>query len=76
MPHTEPREPLKWPKLLPFTNPATWSDFLSDDSGQDMIEYVLVAALLALVSITAVNNLSTKISTAYSNLATNLTSNT
>ena len=76
MQQSEQREQTHLPALQPLANPLLWKDFLSEESGQDMIEYVLVAALLGLVSITAVNGLGAKISTAYSSLATNLTSNT
>jgi pilus assembly protein Flp/PilA len=76
MQQLEQREPTHLPKLQLLANPLLWKDFLDEESGQDMIEYVLVAALLGLVSITAVNGLGAKISTAYSSLATNLTSNT
>jgi pilus assembly protein Flp/PilA len=72
----EQREQRYLPKFPVVAKPAPWNDFLSDDSGQDMIEYVLVAALLGLVSITAVNGLGAKISSAYTSLSSNLTSNT
>jgi pilus assembly protein Flp/PilA len=51
-------------------------DFLIDESGQDMVEYALVAALIGLVAISAVRGLGTTISSAYSSVASNLTSNT
>jgi pilus assembly protein Flp/PilA len=51
-------------------------DFLSDESGQDLIEYALIAALLGLASVSAVRGLGTSISSAYSSVASNLTSNT
>jgi pilus assembly protein Flp/PilA len=69
-------EQLHRPKLMLAADPASWDAFLGDESGQDMIEYVLVAALLGLVSITAVSGLGAKISSAYSSLSANLTSNT
>jgi Flp pilus assembly pilin Flp len=37
----------------------TWRAFHADQSGQDMIEYALVAALLALGAITSMKALST-----------------
>jgi Flp pilus assembly pilin Flp len=55
---------------------ASCQAFLGDESGQDMIEYVLAAALISLVAISSLKGLSTKISSAYSELATNLTTNT
>jgi len=47
---------------------------LRDDSGQDLIEYALVAALIALGSIVAMNGLATGISTAFSGVSSNLIS--
>jgi pilus assembly protein Flp/PilA len=48
---------------------------LHDDSGQDLIEYALLAALLGLGAVLAMNGLSTKVSTAFSTVGTQLTSN-
>jgi pilus assembly protein Flp/PilA len=50
------------------------SSFLSDESGQDLIEYALVAALIALGSVAAMNTLATTISTAFSTVGSKLTS--
>jgi Flp pilus assembly pilin Flp len=50
--------------------------FLADESGQDMIEYVLAAALISLVAITALKGLGGSISSAYATLSSNLTSST
>ena len=47
---------------------------LRDESGQDLIEYALVAALIALGAIAAMNNLAAGISTAFSGVASNLNS--
>ena len=55
---------------------ASCRDFLSDESGQDLIEYVLAAALIGLVAISSMRGLGTSISSAYSSVASNLTSNT
>ena len=43
---------------------------IADESGQDMIEYVLVAALIALGSITAMSTLSQTISNAFTSIGT------
>lgn len=53
----------------------TLSSLLSDESGQDLIEYALVAALIALGATTAMNGLATTISTALTTVGTKLTSN-
>jgi len=49
------------------------SGLLRDESGQDLIEYALVAALIALGATAAMNSLATSISTAFSTVGTKLT---
>jgi pilus assembly protein Flp/PilA len=49
------------------------SSVLSDESGQDLIEYALVAALIALGATAAMNSLATNISTAFSTVGSKLT---
>jgi pilus assembly protein Flp/PilA len=44
-----------------------------DESGQDLIEYALVAALIALGAIASMRTLATAISTALANVGTRLT---
>lgn len=48
-------------------------NLIHDESGQDLIEYALVAALIALGSVTAMKTLSNNISTAFGTVGTNLT---
>lgn len=48
--------------------------FAQDESGQDLIEYALVAGLIGLGAIAAMNSLSTAISTAFSSVSSKLTS--
>lgn len=45
---------------------------LNDESGQDLIEYALIAALLALAAITAMTGLATKIETVFNSVGSNL----
>jgi pilus assembly protein Flp/PilA len=45
----------------------------SDESGQDLIEYALVAALIALGSVAAMNTLAGSIGTAFGTVGTTLT---
>lgn len=47
----------------------------SDDSGQDLIEYALVAALIGLAAITAMNKVATSIKTGYTYIGSTITSN-
>jgi pilus assembly protein Flp/PilA len=51
------------------------SNVLSDESGQDLIEYALVAALIALGATAAMNTLATTIGTAFATVGSKLTSN-
>ena len=53
---------------------AILHNLLRDESGQDLIEYALVAALIALGAITAMKNIATGISTAFSTISSDLTS--
>ena len=46
--------------------------FLHDDRAATAIEYGLIAALIALVVITALNNIGTKLSAKFTAIATNL----
>ena len=52
-----------------------FSALLNDESGQDLIEYALVAGLIGLGAVTAMSGLSTKISTAFTSIGTTLTTN-
>jgi pilus assembly protein Flp/PilA len=48
------------------------TNLLHDESGQDLIEYALIAALLALVVITGLNGLSSKINSEYTKIGNSL----
>jgi pilus assembly protein Flp/PilA len=50
-----------------------FSDLATDESGQDLIEYALVAALIALGATAAMTSLGTSISTAFSTVGSKLT---
>lgn len=47
---------------------------LSDEEGQDLIEYALVVALIAFGAVTAMGTLSSDINKAFSTIGTELTS--
>jgi pilus assembly protein Flp/PilA len=47
----------------------------TDESGQDLIEYALVAALVGLGAVASMKTLSTAIGTAFGTIGTTLTSN-
>jgi pilus assembly protein Flp/PilA len=46
---------------------------LGSESGQDMIEYSLVAALIGLAAIVSIKGLSTHIATAFTSIGTSVT---
>ena len=48
-------------------------NLLQDESGQDLIEYALVAGLIGLGAITAMTSLKGSISTTFTNIGTSLT---
>ena len=50
-------------------------NIMTDESGQDLIEYALVAALVGLGAITSIKSLSTRIGEAFSSVSSTLTSN-
>ena len=47
--------------------------FLAEDQGQDLIEYALVVALIALAATAGMSTLANNINTAFGNLGTKLT---
>ena len=49
--------------------------FIEDESGQDLIEYALVAALLSLCAVATMKGLGTKISAAFNIVTNNLNAN-
>jgi len=49
-------------------------DLIHDESGQDLIEYALVAGLIGLGAVTAMSGLATKIGSAFSSVGSTLTS--
>jgi pilus assembly protein Flp/PilA len=62
-------------KLASVALAASWRS-LADESGQDLIEYVLIAALLSLSAITVLKGLGSSVSSGYNSISSNLTSNT
>jgi len=52
-----------------------FSNLMNDESGQDLIEYALVAGLIGLGAVTAMSGLSTKIGTAFTTIGTSLSTN-
>jgi pilus assembly protein Flp/PilA len=50
--------------------------FVNDDSGQDLLEYALLVALIALVAFAAVQMAGNSVNTIFGNIATKLTTAT
>ena len=50
-------------------------NLMQDESGQDLIEYALVAGLIGLGAVTAMSGLAGKITTAFTNIGTTLSTN-
>jgi pilus assembly protein Flp/PilA len=57
------------------TNMETLKSLWRDEQGQDLVEYALVAALIALASVAALNNVAGLLTTAFTNAVTNMSSN-
>jgi len=53
---------------------SLWQEVLRDDSAQDLVEYALVAALIALGSVAAMNGIATSISSVFSAVTSNIDS--
>ena len=51
------------------------NNLINDESGQDLIEYALVAALVGLGAVASMKTLATNIGTAFTGIGTSLTSN-
>jgi pilus assembly protein Flp/PilA len=47
---------------------------VNDESGQDLIEYALLAALIGLAAVTSIKGLATAITGAFSSIGTSVTS--
>jgi pilus assembly protein Flp/PilA len=56
-----------------FRRLAVNLDLVHDESGQDLIEYALIVALIAFAATVGMNSVATAINTAFSNIATKLT---
>lgn len=50
------------------------SNFVNDESGQDLIEYALVAAVVGLGAVTALKGVATALTTAFNSIGTSITS--
>ena len=52
-----------------------FANLMNDESGQDLIEYALVAALVGLGAVAAMKTLGSNISTSFGSIGTTLTTN-
>jgi pilus assembly protein Flp/PilA len=53
-----------------------WTQFVLSDSGQDLIEYALVVALIAFAATAGMSGVATQINQAFTNIGTKLTTYT
>jgi pilus assembly protein Flp/PilA len=52
-----------------------WNEFLNDEQGQDLIEYTLVAALIAFGAVAGMNTLATDLNQAFSKIGSKVNAN-
>jgi pilus assembly protein Flp/PilA len=71
----DPIEPSR-PKERRDEMKATLKRLWAEESGQDLIEYALLVALVALAAAVGMNSLATAINTEFANLGTSLTTTT
>jgi len=57
-----------------MTKLYVWGQILKDDMGQDLIEYALVAALIAFAAIVGMNGVASQINTAFLKIGNKLSS--
>ena len=56
-----------------MTKRVLWLQMLIDENGQDLIEYVLIVALIAFAATVGMNTVASSINSAFSNIGTKLT---
>jgi len=71
VPHDECGETLR--KLMDM-HPQTLQGFCSDEWGQDLIEYALIAAIVGLAAIAAISTMASNINSAFSAVGNRLSS--
>ena len=54
----------------------TFTNFVKEESGQDLIEYALVAALIGLGAVAAMKGLNNAIGNAFNSISSSLSTNT
>jgi pilus assembly protein Flp/PilA len=59
-----------------YVKAQAFCEVLKDESGQDLIEYALVVALIALAATAGMSGVATKIGTAFTSIGTKLTTYT
>jgi pilus assembly protein Flp/PilA len=60
------------PKLMALR--LGFTHLLQDESGQDLIEYALLAALIGLTAVTAVKGVGTKLASTFTSIGSSVTS--
>jgi pilus assembly protein Flp/PilA len=57
---------------LYVTMQSGWTSLVNDDRGQDLIEYALVASLVALAATAGMNSVATSLSNAFTRISTKI----
>ena len=57
-----------------LTKAYVWAEIWRDESGQDLIEYALVVALIAFAAMVGMNSVASNINVAFTNIGTKLVS--
>jgi pilus assembly protein Flp/PilA len=65
-----------WEGLGRYANVLASTPFLRDESGQDLVEYAIIAGLIAMGAVITLQGFATSISTAMGSLGTKLTTYT
>ena len=60
-------------KLVP-AGVLAWTHLLEDETGQDLIEYALVACLLGLGAVATMKNLGTRVASVFTSVSTSVNS--
>jgi pilus assembly protein Flp/PilA len=71
--HTQGTEPQSSNPLLRFRRMAL-SHLVQDESGQDLVEYALIAALIGLAAVTSAHGVAVSVSSAINIVGSGLTS--